>query len=278
MISGKQRWLFVSLFYFMIVILAVVSLVPLYWTVLTAFRPQEEAFTYPPSFVPSRIVFDNIRSTWKLAPFGRFFFNTLVVTAACVSGQIVFGSLAAYAFARMEFPGRDFLFLLILGGMMIPPVITLIPLFIMMRQFRWIDTYYALIMPYLWGQPIGLFLFRQFFLTIPKSLEDAATIDGCGHLRIFQTVIVPNASHAFLTVAVITFVFTWNNFLWPLIVTNRETMKVLSVAIATTFQSEKTVLWTNLMSAATLSVAPLILLFLVAQKNFVESIQLSGIK
>ena len=278
MIGGKRQILYLILFYSFFIALAIVCLVPLYWTVLTAFRPSREAFTYPPTFIPSALTLENILNTWNLVPFGRYFLNSGLVTASTVTGQIVLGSLAAYAFARMRFPGRDVLFLLVLAGMMIPPVITLIPLFLMMREFGWIDSYYALIMPFVWGHPLGLFLFRQFFLTIPTQLEDAATIDGCGHLRIFQTVIIPNASHAFLTVAVITFVMRWNDFLWPLVVTNRETMKVVSVGIATSFTSVDQFLWSNVMSAATLSVAPLIFLFLVAQRYFVESIQLSGIK
>jgi len=268
----------ITFFYVFCLAAALISTFPLLWSVITSIRPKSETFMFPPSIIPSKIIFTSYREIWELAPFARFFLNTLLVVAFAVAGQVGFSSMAAYAFARMHFPGRDILFLTYLGSLMIPPVVIIIPLFIMMKELHWINTYNALIAPYFFGNAFGTFLLRQFFLTLPSSLEDAAIIDGCGHFRIYSTIVVPNALSGFTALIVITFVTSWNNFLWPLIITNTESMKLLSVAIATDFQSVNNVQWTNVMAASTLSILPLIVLFLVAQRYFIESIQLSGIK
>jgi multiple sugar transport system permease protein len=220
--------------------------------------------------------FQNYLDAWTAVPFPRFFLNSIIVTVCVTFGQVLTSSLAAFAFARLEFPGRDKLFLAYLGTMMIPGQVTMIPIFILLKKLNWIDTYKALILPGMFSA-YGTFMLRQFFLTIPKDLEDAAVIDGCGKLRIWWNMIIPLSKAALATLTTFTFMGCWNEFMWPLIVTNSLSMKTLPVGLAS-FQGLYSTNWTLLMAASLIVLFPVLIVYLFNQRFFTEGIVLSGLK
>lgn len=251
---------------------------PILWTFLTALKPSTEMLTYPPKVFPSEFTLDNFIYALNRAPFGRFFFNSIFVTGMGVAGQIFFSALAAYAFARIRFPGRNFFFMAFLTSMMIPTIIVLIPQFIMMRTMSLIDTYAALILPYFFGNAFSVFFLRQFFLSVPDSIQEAAELDGCSQFRIFFQVFLPLSKNAILTIALVRAVAMWNDFLWPLVVTNREEMRTIPTAIAMLFFNYLNVDWPGLTAASMISLLPLLILFLFAKDYLMESITLTGFK
>lgn len=266
------------LFYILLSVFAVISLFPLYWTVATSLKEKGHIFVIPPEWIPNPISFEGYQLLFTQLPFLRNIFNTLLVCVVVVACQLLFNSMGAYAFARLRFPGRDKLFLLWLATLMIPGQVTMIPLFVIVSKLGWINTYWALIMPYALFSAFGTFLMRQFFMTIPDELEDAARIDGAGYFRIFFEIMLPLVRPALVTFGVFAFAFFWNDFLWPLIVINSDTMKTLQVAIATLATSSYFTDWATLMAGATLSIIPLLILFFVAQREYVEGIAMTGMK
>jgi multiple sugar transport system permease protein len=267
-----------TLAYLGLSLVAIVSLFPLYWTIATSLKTKGHIFVIPPEWIPNPASLEGYRLLFTQMPFWRNFGNTVLVCVVVVAGQLIFNSMGAYAFARLKFPGRDKLFLLWLATMMIPGQVTMIPLFIICRTFGWINTYWALIIPFVLFSAYGTFLMRQFFMTIPDELEDAAFIDGAGHFRIFFSLMLPLVRPALATFGVFAFVYFWNDFTWPLIVINSEKMRVLTVAIATQANSGYYTDWSMLMAGATLSILPLMLLFFLAQRQFVEGIVMTGLK
>jgi multiple sugar transport system permease protein len=255
---------------------ALTMLVPFLWMVSTSLKPLPDVFKWPPLWLPSDPKWENYRTIFEVVPLARFFGNTVVVSVARTAGVLVTSTLAGYAFARMRFPGRDAVFLAYLGTMMVPGQVTLIPSFVIVRQLGWIDTYYALIVPGLFS-PFGVFLMRQFFLTIPRDLAEAATIDGASPLGILRDIMIPLARPALATLGVFTLLGAWNDFLWPLIVTNSPDKQMLNVGLAY-FQDLYYTEWSLLMAAAVLALLPVLLLYLLAQRYFVEGIAVTGLK
>lgn len=266
-----------GLTYLFLLFFAVLSLFPFYWMIVTALKDRKRAFVYPPEWIPNQFLLDNFARVWNKVDFGVYLANTAFITLVLVAGQLAFCAMAAYGFARMEFPGRDFIFVLLLGSLMIPQIVTMIPLYILIKELGWIDTYKAVILPSLFGTAFGVFFLRQFFLGIPKDFEDAARIDGAGVMRTFSTIMVPMASSAMVTLGVLTFVGSWNSFQWPLIVLNSPEKQVISVALAN-LQGQFTSDWTGMMASALLTLLPILVVFVVAQRYFVQSIQMSGFK
>lgn len=204
--------------------------------------------------------------------------NSLIVCIVVVAGQLLFNSMAAYAFARLKWPGREKLFLLFLATLMIPGQVTLIPNYIIIRFFGWVNSLSALIVPPIMFSAFGIFLMRQFFMSIPNELEDAAKIDGANHLHIFLRIMLPLVKPALISFGIFALVYFWNDFTWPLIVLNSKDMKTLTVAVATMATSAYFTDWVSLMAGATLSVIPLLVLFFIAQREFVEGIVMTGLK
>jgi multiple sugar transport system permease protein len=262
--------------YSVLAIVALSMLIPFLWMLSTSLMNDLEVYQFPPKFIPSILRWSNYAEAMTLQPFGRFFFNSMVVSAVSVVGQLLFCSMAAYAFARLRFPGRDRLFALYLGTMMIPAIVTIIPAFLIITTFGWINTYWALFTPTL-SSVWGIFLLRQFFLTIPRELEDAARVDGASDLVIFFRVILPLSRPALATLAIFTFMGSWKDFLWPLIVTNRVDMRTVEVGISN-FNSLYSTDWPHQMAAAVVVMLPVIIVFLLAQKHFVRGITLTGLK
>lgn len=272
-----RRVLGISAMYLTLSLGAFISVFPYLWAVLTSLKPENEVFTARFLSLPSHFEWSNYVHVFEQVNMGRYLINTVIVAVASVLGQLIFGSMAAYGFSRFEFKGKNFIFMLYLSTLMIPNIVTLIPLFIMMKYLGWINTYYALIAPTVLGTPVGIFLLRQFFLTIPVEIEEAARMDGAGAIRVFVQIILPLSKPILATLAIITFVSSWNNFLWPLIVTNTDSMKLVSVGIAS-FQFQMGAEWNYMMAASTIALLPLVILFLLFQRRIIESIQLTGLK
>ena len=251
-------------------------LVPFIWMISTSLKDSGAVFVFPPKWIPSPMKWANYIEAWQAAPFGHFLLNSIIVSVTITVGQVFTSSFAAYAFARLRFPGRDKVFFAYLATMMIPGVVTMIPVFILLRTLGWIDTYQALILPGLFSA-YGTFMLRQFFLGIPTDLEDAAKIDGCSALGIYWHVILPLSRPALATLAVFIFMGAWRDFMWPLIVTHRQEMKTLTAGLSS-FQGMYTTNWPLLMAASILVMLPLVIIFLFAQRFFVEGIKLSGLK
>jgi multiple sugar transport system permease protein len=253
-------------------VLAIACLTPFVWMLLTAFKPDNEVFNM--AWLPSRPAWENFPRAFTFFPFARFLANTIVVAVGSTGLHVLTSVLAAYAFARLRFRGREVLFLLYLGTLMIPQQVTIVPLFLMMRSVGWVDTFWALILPSAF-HALGVFLLRQFFMTIPRELEESALIDGAGRLRILWGIILPLSKPALATLAVFTFIREWNAFLWPLIVTTSPDMRTLSVGLSL-FNGQYGTEWHLLMAAATVTLLPTLLVFAIAQRYFVQGIALTG--
>jgi multiple sugar transport system permease protein len=253
-------------------------LVPFLWLLSTSLKTAPNVISIPPQFVPAPLIWDNYVHVFTVAPMLRYILNSVGVVAVIVAGQVLSNSLAAYAFARLEFRGRDALFFAYLGTMMIPGQVTLIPGFILMKYLGWIDTYYALTVPFMLGSAFGTFLLRQSFLTIPVELEHAARIDGCGYLRLYARIAMPLSKPALATFGVFSFLYFWNDFLWPLIVTNSNDHKTLQVGLVTIAQNYFGTDWGALTSGTVVSIVPMVVVFLFAQRYFVQGITLTGLK
>jgi len=266
-----RRLILYSLLTFLIIIINY----PFVWMVSTSFKGPKEVFIFPPPLLPKALLWQNYVEVWRLANWLRYFFNSFIISIIPALGKTFLGALAAYAFAK-RFRGSQFLFYIFLGTLMIPSQSTMIPNYLIIQNFGWLNTYYALIVPSL-SSAFGVFLLRQFFLTLPKELEDAAVIDGCGPFRYLFKVVLPLSKPALFTVFFLAFRLHWNILLWPLVVTNTDEMRVLQVGLAL-FKSETFIQWSFLMAACTFSSIPVIIAFLFIQKKIIEGISLSGLK
>ena len=248
---------------------------PFLWMAVTSLMGQLEVFAGG-GILPATPLWSNYPEALTAQPFGRYFLNSLVFSVAVVAGQIVTATTAGYAFARIEFPGRQKVFMLFLATMMVPVVIVLIPRFLLIDALGWIDSYQGLISTELvsvWG----IFLMRQYFRTLPRELEDAARVDGAGPLRVFLSVALPLAKPAVATLALFAFIDAWKNLLWPLLATRSMEMRVVEVGIAA-FHSTYEINWPYQMAAGVVAVLPIAVLFLFTQRYFVRGIQLEGIR
>ncbi|MFJ4965340.1 L-arabinose transport system permease protein AraQ [Streptomyces sp. ADI96-02] len=256
--------------------LALLFAAPLIWLVLSSVMTNAEINRFPPALWPSGIDLGGYEFVIGNAMFPRWFMNSTIVSAVAVASNLVFGSLGGYAFARMRFGGSRALLVLMLATMVIPFQLTMIPTFIVMKELGLIDSLGALIVPSL-VTPFAVFLLRQFFLSLPRELEEAAWIDGCGRLRVLLRVVLPLSRPALSTVAVLTFLTTWNDLSWPLIAIHQEAGYTLQLGL-TTFQGQHHIQWSAVMAGNVLTVLPVLLAFLAAQKTFIRSITSSGLK
>lgn len=255
---------------------AVIMLIPFVWMVLTSFKSLPETMQLPITWLPEKFLFENYTEVLLKMSFGRYYLNTLFMTITVDFFQLLTCSTAAYAFAKMRFPGRGALFFIILSILMIPSQMTLLPRYFMMTDLGWQNTFKGLIIPMI-PSAYGIFFLRQFFFTIPSDLNEAARIDGCGHIRIYALIDLPLCKSAMISFGVINTLWAWNELLWPLVVTNSNSMKVLSLAMAV-MQGEHSTKYHILMAASVLATLPMILLFLAAQKYYIEGIAFTGIK
>jgi multiple sugar transport system permease protein len=272
---AERRFLF-SPWHLVLLPIAIAMLIPLAWMLITSVETLNETRHFPPILVPSGIQGHNYTDVLQQAPFARWFMNTVIVTTASVLGNLLFCSLAGYAFARIRFFGREIVFLLILATLMIPFQVVMIPTFLIVRKLGLIDTLGALILPNLSGA-FGIFMLRQFFRTLPIELEEAARIDGASRLGILFKIVLPLSGPALATLAVITFLWTWNDFLWPLITLYSPAHYTLQVGL-TQFQGAHQTNTNLLMAANVMSMVPVLALFFAAQRYFVRGIATSGLK
>ncbi|HEX7594002.1 MAG TPA: carbohydrate ABC transporter permease [Anaerolineae bacterium] len=252
------------------------ALFPFAWMVLTSLKGYAEA-SAAENFLPTRWLFSNYVDAWNaVGMFPRYFANTIFMALATVAGVLITSTLAAYAFARMEFPGRDTLFIVLLATMMVPFEVTLVPNFIVIRNLQWSDQYQALIIPWI-ASAFSIFLLRQFFRSIPQELNDAAVMDGCTHLRFLASIVLPLSRPALITSGLFTFLASWNSLMWPLLVTNRPEMRPIQVAMATFIGDAGTQIQL-LLAAVTISVIPVVIVYLILQRWFIEGIATVGIR
>jgi multiple sugar transport system permease protein len=259
-----------------LIVCSFIMILPFLWMISSSLKTQTEMFAFPPHWIPKVILWKNYVYMLQSAPWGIYFFNTVKITVSVVVGQLIFCSMAAYAFARLKFPGRDIIFLIVLGTMMVPYQVTMIPTFKIIKELGWLNTHLALIVPPLFNA-FGIFLLRQFFLTIPKELEEAAKIDGCSYPRIFWSIILPISKPALTTLAIFTFMSQWNDFLAPLIYITDDRLKTLTLGLAT-FQGTHVTQWNYLMAGSLIVLIPVLVVFIFAQRYFIEGIVMSGLK
>lgn len=257
---------------------AIVMLLPFLWLISTSLKDQAQLFRFPPAWIPHPVRWQNYPEALTAMPFARFVRNTLVITIANLIGVLLTSSLAAYGFARLRFPGRDLIFMILLSTLMLPYAVVMIPRYIEFRYLGWIDTWLPLIVPNFFGGPVFfIFLLRQFFRTIPRDLSDAARVDGASELRIYWQIIMPLSRPALAVVAIFTFLDNWNDFLGPLIYLSTPEKFTIALGLAS-FKGLYATQWNYLMAASTIMVLPAVVLFFLAQRHFVRGIVLTGIK
>ena len=264
--------------YVTLILIALSMLYPFFAMVNLSLTGNNEIFSHAGRIFHGNLTFENYKNVFKEIPMGLYFFNSLLVASITTIGQVIFASLAGYAFARLNFKHKDALFLLILITMLVPPQVNIIPLFFLMRELHLVDSYQALILPALFGG-FGVFLMRQYFLGFPKDLEESARIDGCNLFQTFFKIALPLALPAVATLAIFTFVTSWNSFMWPLIVTNSESMRTLPVGLAIYKGSfRELTLWGNLLACSVICTIPVTGVFLLGKKYFISDILQGGVK
>ncbi len=279
--SVRQRRQIVAVMSHMVLLIgAFIVSIPLAWMITTALKQNYEVFLFPPRWIPEKLMWDNFTYVFQLMPFGRFMLNTSFVTALNIVGNLLSCSIVAYAFARLKARGKDLLFFFVLSTMMLPYQVTMIPQFILFRTLKWVDTFLPLIVPGFFANAYQVFLLRQFFLTIPKDLDDAAAIDGCSVVGIYWRIIMPLSQPIIITTILMSFLYHWNDFLAPLIYLNSEQNKTVALGLASVlaYPAGGQGRWEVLMAASTIALIPCIILFFIGQKFFIQGITLTGLK
>ena len=264
--------------YFTLILIAISMLYPFLAMINLSFVNNGEIFSDAGKIFHFKFTLENYKNVFSSIPLSTYFLNSLFVALVATFGQVLFSALAGYAFARMNFKYRNILFLIVLITMLAPPQVNIIPLFFLMRELHWVNTYQALIFPALFGG-FGIFLMRQYFLGLPKDLEESAKIDGCNIFQTFFKIALPLALPTVATLAIFTFVSTWNSFMWPLIVTNTESMRTLPVGLAIYKGSfRELTLWGELLACSVICVIPVIGVFILGKKYFISDILQGGVK
>jgi len=278
----RQRRSTRLLLYAIAIVTSAIMIGPLYWMLATSLKPPGDVFASPPKWVPHPWTLGNYRDVFTLLPFGRFFINSVIVTGSIVVVNILFDTAAAYAFAKLRFPGREILFFLLLLTLMVPFQVNLIPLFrIMVALHRvsphlGVNTYFGLIAPSA-IQVFGIFLLRQFIRSIPDEILDSARVDGASEFRILRSIVFPLAAPGLATLAIFTFLGAWNDFLWPLIVTQTDQMRTLPVGLALLARKQE-INWGDTMAGTVITAVPMIVVFLVLQRRFIEGLTRGAVK
>ena len=264
--------------YLLLVVGAAVVSVPFLWTVGTALKSPAQVYLMPPKWIPDPFVWANFARAWTVLPFMTFLRNTVFITGMCLIGQLISASLVAYGFARFKFTGRNTLFYVLLGTMMLPHQVTMIPTFLIWRSFRLVDTFWPLIIPaYFGGGAFTVFLLRQFFMTIPRDLDEAAMMDGCSYFGIWWRIILPLSKPALTTVVIFSFIHHWDDFMGPLIYLHSMDKYTVSIGLRM-FQSIYGSFPHYMLAASNIALIPILILFFIAQKYFVQGIVLTGMK
>ena len=272
-VGTRSRWWL----YVLLTVALVLVITPFAWMVLGSFKTNAELRQIPPTWWPQNPTLDNFRQLFSRLSFGTYFTNSTIVAVVVTAGNLLFCSMVGYALAMLRFRGKKIVFALILGTLMIPGVVTFVPLFVLVANLGLVDTLPGLFLPFLVG-PFGVFLMRQFVLGLPKDLVEAARIDGAGEFRIFFQVILPLLTPALATLGILTFLGSWNNFLWPLVVAQTNDTYTLPVALALYSTGQNEQQYGLLMAGATIVVLPVLAVFLIFQRRFIQGIATTGIK
>lgn len=282
--AKRQQVIGRTLLYIVAIAASILFMLPFAWTVFSSLKTPSELYMFPPRWLPATPRFENYAEVFTISPFGRWLWNSVFVAVLATFGSVLSAAVTGYSFARFRYPGRDLIFLITLSTLMLPSEVTLIPLYLLFNKIRWLDTYLPLIVPaYFGGGAFLIFMMRQFFMTIPMDLDEAARIDGAGYLRIFSQILLPLSGPVLATAAVITFIGDWNAFLFPYIILNDKMKFTIGIGIKY-FQTIAANIDSmepreNLLMAASLMMtAPIIVLFFTAQRYFVRGIVMSGIK
>lgn len=265
------------LWYLVLGVTAVAVMMPYLWMISTSLKDKGEIFTYPPTWIPHVWRFENYVDAWNAAPFGQYFMNSVIVAVAVTLGQMITCSLAAFAFARMNFKGKNLIFTLFLTTTMISTQVTLVPSYLVLKSLGWLDTYKGLIAPFL-ASAFGVFMLRQHFMTLPRELEDAAKLDGCGRLRFLWEVVLPLSKPVLASQALFAFMGNWNSYLWPLVVTTSKQMRTLQIGLRYFVGQEGGTQWGLFMAATVFVSLPVIVFYFTIQKSFVEGLAATGLK
>jgi multiple sugar transport system permease protein len=272
-----RRRLRTGLGYGLAVLVAILFLLPLFWMISSSLKPDYQVLEFPPRWLPDPIRWANYPEALTYVPFGRYTLNTLIISMATIIGHLLSCTVVAYAFARLRAPGKDALFLVVLATMMLPYPVTMIPIYIGFKTLGWVNSFLPLVVPAFFGSPFYIFLLRQFFLTLPAELEDAARVDGANTLQTIWHVILPISKPALATVAIFTFQASWNDFLGPLIYLHEQTKYTVSLGL-NFFRSSYDIRWAYLMAASLVTMLPVVILFFLAQRLFIQGITLTGMK
>ena len=264
--------------YAVMIVLSVIFMVPLAWIVSSSLKTQGQVFAYPPVWIPDPIVWYNYVEALLRAPLLRWLWNTSVITAFAIVGNVISSSMVAFGFARLRFPGRGPLFILLLSTMMLPPVVTLIPRFVLFRWLDWLDTFLPLIVPtFFGGGAFNIFLVRQFYLTIPRDFDEAARIDGASNWAIWRLILVPLSKPVLIAIGIFSFVYHWNDFMNPLIFLFNERNKTLALGLRA-FINPTDASWNISMAASMYLVIPITILFFIGQRYFIRGVVMTGIQ
>ncbi|WP_298821792.1 carbohydrate ABC transporter permease [Chloroflexus sp.] len=260
----------------MLFVVLVIGL-PVYWTVMSAFKETREIYSLPVTWWPANPTLANFPAAWQAAPFGRYYLNSFITTFLGAAAEVILALFSAYALAYLRFPRKDLVFLLLLAALMVPVEITIVPNYLTVARLGWINTYQGIIIP---GAAIayGTFLLRQAFLSVPREILEAAKVDGAGHLRILFSVVMPIAQPAIVTMALLSIVSKWNDFLWPLIVTNTTDMRTLPIGVFWLRNSEGLSNWGVVMAGSLFLIVPVLIAFLLAQRAIVEGMTAGAVK
>ena len=269
-----------SFIHLTLIIIVAAFMLPFFWMIVTSLKSKPQVLTYPPVYIPNPIVLRNYPDALTFLPFGRYFLNTLTIAVLVIIGELLSCTIVGYGFARLRFPGRDALFLIVISTMMVPFAVRLLPLFLIFKQLDWINTFKPLIVPAFFGTPFFIFLARQFFRGIPQDLVDAARIDGASEIGIWWRIMMPLARPVVIVIVIFSFQQVWNDFLAPLVYLSDNSKYTVALGLnAMVSQSgEASELWHWLMAASLTVIAPMALIFAVGQRYFVQGIALTGIK
>ena len=263
--------------YAALIIGSIISLIPFVWMLTSSFKDPSKVFIDPPQWWPNPWLWGNYSKAFDKMPFALYTWNTVKITGTCLVGQILSCSLVAFGFARMRFPGRSFLFIVLLSTMMLPAQVTMIPVFKIFATLGWYDTFLPLTVPAFFGAPFFIFLLRQYYMTVPHEMDEAARIDGASTWQVYWRVLLPQAKPALATVAIFSFMAHWNDFLGPLIYLSSPAKRTLALGLYA-FQGQYSTDWNYLMAASTVVMLPLLVLFFVGQRYFIQGVVISGVK
>jgi multiple sugar transport system permease protein len=266
----------VALKYFVLVAFAIITLFPFYWMIASSFKDSFEVIQTPPTMFPNKILWQNYSTAFSMAPFGRYFINTILVTVLSIISTVIIAILSAFAFSHLEFKGRDLLFSIFLASMMIPGEVLIVTNFKTISQMGLMDTYSALFVPYM-ANVLYIYMLREFFLKIPKQLYYAAKVDGSSDWKFLWRIVAPMAKPSIITICILVGINSWNAFLWPLLVTNKENMRLLATGL-TAFQSDAGNQYELIMAASTIITMPIIAVYIFLHKKIMNGISIGGIK